>query len=145
MSKTYIPKALKQLVRERAGHRCEYCGYPEELAFYAHHIDHIISEKHGGHTHADNLALACRSCNLNKGSDVATLIDQERQPVRLFHPRFDRWKNHFTLVEAGIQPLTRIGYGTVLLLQFNHLDRLLERQLLIEKGYWVSPNPKTKD
>lgn len=139
MSKTYIPKALKELVRERASNRCEYCGYPEALAFYSHHIDHVVSEKHGGETHEGNLALACRSCNLNKGSDVATLIDNERTPIRLYHPRFDQWRNHFVLNRDSIQPLTRIGYGTVLLLQFNHIDRILERQLLIESGLWSSP------
>lgn len=126
-------------MRERAGHCCEYCGYPESLAFYSHHVDHIVSEKHGGETHEGNLALACRSCNLNKGSDVGTLINDERQPIRLYHPRFDRWKDHFKLVEINIQPLTRIGYGTITLLQFNHLDRLLERKLLVEIGVWHRP------
>lgn len=139
MSKTYIPKALKLLVRERAGHCCEYCGYPESLAYFSHHVDHVISEKHGGETHEGNLALACRACNLNKGSDIATLIDDERDPVRLYHPRFDRWKSHFVLETEAIKPLTRIGYGTVQLLQFNHLDRLLERQLLVQLGVWHRP------
>lgn len=140
MSKTYIPKALKQLVRDRAKGYCEYCGYPEAMAFYSHHVDHVISEKHGGETHEGNLALACRACNLNKGSDVATLVDDERIPVRLYHPRFDRWKDHFVLMQDTIQPLTRIGYGTVLLLRFNHIDRILERQLLTESGLWREPD-----
>lgn len=139
MSKTYIPKALKNLVRERAKNCCEYCGYPEALAFFSHHVDHVISEKHGGETHEGNLALACRACNLNKGSDVATLVDDERIPVRLYHPRFDRWPNHFILREDSIQPLTRIGYGTITLLRFNELDRILERQLLVRAGLWTEP------
>lgn len=142
MSKTYILKALRLLVRERARHCCEYCGYPEALAFYSHHVDHIISEKHGGDTYDGNLALACRACNLNKGSDVAALISGDRDPIRLYHPRLDRWQDHFTLVDNSIQPLTKVGYGTTLLLQFNHLDRVLERQLLLRRGLWVAPTGK---
>ncbi|MEL6142961.1 MAG: HNH endonuclease signature motif containing protein, partial [Bacteroidota bacterium] len=121
---------------------CEYCGYPESLAYYAHHIDHIISEKHGGPTHENNLALACRTCNLKKGSDIATLIDTDPPVVRLYHPRFDRWSKHFVLVNASIQPLTRIGYGTALLLQFNEEKRLYERELLVEQGLWLAPGNK---
>jgi hypothetical protein len=139
VSRTYILKALRLLVRERARHCCEYCGYPGAFAFYSHHVDHIVSEKHGGGTYEGNLALACRSCNLNKGSDIGTLIDGDRDPVRLYNPRYDRWKDHFILVDNSIQPLSKIGYGTAMLLQYNHLDRILERQLLIGRGLWVAP------
>ncbi|MEM7575140.1 MAG: HNH endonuclease signature motif containing protein [Bacteroidota bacterium] len=128
---------MKRLVRERAQDCCEYCGFPEAYAYFRHHIDHIIAEKHGGSTDPDNLALACRTCNLRKGSNVATIVEPEsRRPVRLFHPRFDRWKDHFVLMEYSIQARTEIGYGTLVLLEFNHLDRLLERRLLIEAEAW---------
>jgi 5-methylcytosine-specific restriction endonuclease McrA len=59
MSVTHIPAALRRQVRERAGECCEYCRIPESLTWAVHPIDHIISEKHGGLTTADNLALAC--------------------------------------------------------------------------------------
>ncbi|MEM6879375.1 MAG: HNH endonuclease signature motif containing protein [Bacteroidota bacterium] len=133
MSVSYIPRAMQRLVRERALDLCEYCLFPEKYAYFRHHIDHIIAEKHGGATHPDNLALACRTCNLRKGSNITTLVDPNSQrPVRLFHPRFDQWKDHFLMVEYSIQAKTEIGYGTILLLELNHVDRLLERQLLID-------------
>jgi hypothetical protein len=31
----------------------------EEHAFFSYELDHIIAEKHGGETIAQNLALAC--------------------------------------------------------------------------------------
>ena len=77
MSKTYIALWLRNLVRNRANSRCEYCRLPESLDFPAHEIDHIIAEKHGGLTEAENLALSCMICNKHKGSDL-TSIDPKR-------------------------------------------------------------------
>jgi hypothetical protein len=54
MSQTYIPAALRRLARERAQDRCEYCLIPEAGTFAAHWIDHIVAEKHGGKTEAEN-------------------------------------------------------------------------------------------
>ncbi len=63
MSMTYIPVALRRQVYERAKGCCEYCLIPDLAAFSAHEIDHIIAEKHGGLTEAENLALSCTLCN----------------------------------------------------------------------------------
>jgi hypothetical protein len=51
MSQTYVPAALRRLVRERAGDRCEYCLIPESASFAPHWIDHVVAEKHGGKTY----------------------------------------------------------------------------------------------
>lgn len=64
---------MRQQVRRRAGNRCEYCFPSEEDAFFAHEVDHVIAEKHGGVTTPDNWALACFDCNRFKGSDIASL------------------------------------------------------------------------
>jgi hypothetical protein len=63
MSATHITVALRRHVRERAGECCEYCLIPEAMTWAAHTIDHIIAEKHGGDSTAENLALACTLCN----------------------------------------------------------------------------------
>ena len=63
MSSTRIGSALRQQVAQRAGFRCEYCGIAEEHTALGCQVDHIISEKHGGPTTADNLAYACAFCN----------------------------------------------------------------------------------
>ncbi len=45
--------ALRRLVRERAGNRCEYCGiHQDQDAFFTFPVDHIIARQHGGKTAA---------------------------------------------------------------------------------------------
>jgi len=39
---------LKNLVRRRAGFRCEYCHLPEAVAELPFQFDHIIAQQHGG-------------------------------------------------------------------------------------------------
>jgi 5-methylcytosine-specific restriction endonuclease McrA len=70
---TRVPDSLRVQVRERAGARCEYCLIHEDDAFYPHQPDHIIAEKHGGATDADNLAWSCFLCNHYKGADIASI------------------------------------------------------------------------
>jgi HNH endonuclease len=143
MSQTHIPAALRRLVRERAGERCEYCLLPERLSFALHWVDHVIAEKHGGRTTADNLALACALCNQHKGSDLSSIDPETGVLVPLFHPRRDRWIEHFQFVENRIDPLTPVGRVTVRLLQFNDPDRVQERGLLISAG--VLPEALTSE
>lgn len=66
-------RALEAEVIRRAQGRCEYCHFPRSAAELPFHIDHIIAEKHGGPTAAENLAWACFSCNLRKGPNIAGL------------------------------------------------------------------------
>ncbi len=99
-------------------------------------VDHVISEKHGGTTVGDNLALACLPCNRRKGSDIASIDPVTGTLTRLFNPRTDRWPDHFVLVDGGtvIQPLTPVGVVTVALLQLNAFERVLEREALRDSG-----------
>ena len=73
MSSSYIPAAIRSLVRERANYCCEYCFIPEVFTFASHETDHIIARKHGGQTKKDNLAFSCTICNQYKGSDLASI------------------------------------------------------------------------
>jgi 5-methylcytosine-specific restriction endonuclease McrA len=134
MSQTYIPAALRKLVCERSGNRCEYCLIPESFTFAPHWIDHIVAEKHGGKTDADNLANSCSLCNQSKGSDLSSIDPETGTLVGLFHPRRDRWEDHFRLAGGRIEPLTPVGRVTVQLLQFNHPDRVEEREFLVAAG-----------
>jgi len=129
VSTTYISPALRREVALRAGARCEYCHIQEEDTALGCQVDHIISEKHGGATTAENLAYACTFCNWNKGSDIASLAT-DGTLVRLFHPRLDAWESHFAVVGVVIQARTAIGEATVRLLKFNLPERLMEREAL---------------
>lgn len=69
-------RATEQMVRRRAGERCEYCHLPEALTKLKFSIDHVRAKQHGGSDEPANLALACASCNLHKGRNIAG-IDSE--------------------------------------------------------------------
>jgi hypothetical protein len=128
MSDTYIPVALRRLVEQRANHQCEYCLLPANLSFFPHEIDHVIPEKHGGITEADNLAFTCWRCNRHKGTDLGSFDPQTGEFSFLFNPRTQQWSEHFTFEEIQIVGLTVEGRTTIKLLQLNNDERLSERQ-----------------
>ena len=134
-----IPVSLRRMIVERANNRCEYCGMPESVSFAPHEIDHIIARKHGGQTISENLALSCILCYKHKGSDIASIDPETGQMVRLYHPRQDRWPDHFQLKAAYITSHTPAGRATSRLLQFNRSDRMQERQLLLQAGLFSMP------
>jgi len=139
MSRTYIPAEVRRLVRESARERCEYCLIPESAVFAPHEVDHIVAEKHGGETETDNLAFSCVLCNKHKGSDLASLDPSTGGIIPLFHPRRDRWTEHFRIVDGRIEPLTATGRVTARLFQLNHPDRIEERELLLAAGLIQPP------
>lgn len=140
MSNSYIPAALRKLVYERANGCCEYCFFPEAIALASHEVDHIIAEKHGGLTEAENLALSCMLCNKHKGSDLASIDPDTGKLVSLYHPRLDSWSEHFRLEGDKFIPLTSKGRVTVRLLQLNRSERVEERKLLIQAGMFSVPS-----
>ncbi len=131
MSSTYINLALRREVEARARGRCEYCLLHAEDAYFAHHVDHVIAEKHGGQTDSDNLALCCAECNLHKGSDLASLSSTGRL-VALFNPRRQRWSAHFQIDGGRISALTATGEVTVRLLDINNETRVETRATLAQ-------------
>lgn len=132
-----ISTALRRLITHRAGHRCEYCLFPEAIALHRHEPDHIIPSQHGGTTDPANLALACLRCNRYKGPNVGSFDPLTNHLVPLFHPRRQAWEQHFKMEGAEIKPLTPEGRVTVRLLRLNDPDRLIERQRLIEANlFW---------
>jgi hypothetical protein len=135
---TPVPPQLRQLVARRAQHLCEYCLIHEEDTFFGCEVEHVISQKHGGPTLEHNLAYACAVCNRHKGSDISSLTLGGGQLCRFFNPRTDRWPDHFNLEAVTMRSLTDIGDVTIRLLQFNHVDRILEREALQAVGRFPS-------
>lgn len=131
---TYIAAALRRLVQERAGSACEYCLIPEAMTLVGHEVDHVVAQKHGGATRQENLALSCSICNLYKGTDLASIDPETGEVVPLFHPRRQRWTEHFRLAEGTIVPLSPMGRATARLLRLNHEDRVSERVLMVNAG-----------
>lgn len=127
--------ALRRLVRDRAGDRCEYCRLPQAAVDATFHVDHVVAQQHLDETEEtpDRLALACDRCNLRKGTNLSSIDPVTREIVLLFNPRQDAWEEHFAMREAEIVGLTPTGRATVRLLQMNAKHRLELRDWLIEE------------
>ena len=124
---------------QRADYLCEYCLVSVESRFLRFHVDHIISIKHSGKTEAPNLAYTCSTCNYFKGTDIVSIVNYPNlEFARLFHPRLDKWHEHFELKDAEISPMTPIGKVTANILQFNTSQRIKDREQLITLGEYPS-------
>lgn len=131
----YVSEKLRTAVAKRANQCCEYCLLPENKSFFTFHIEHIISLKHGGTTTLENLAFSCQICNLNKGSDLGTFVNNPLELIRFFNPRIDNWAAHFELDESGfINPLSSIGAATLKILELNQVESIIERREMIIHG-----------
>ena len=127
----YIPAAIRRSVRDRANKTCEYCLIHENDALLPHEPDHIIASKHRGATNESNLAWTCFTCNRSESSDLGSIDIESNKLVRLFHPRHDRWEDHFQLHRDGrILPLTDIGRVTEFLLKLNRAEHVEIRRIL---------------
>ncbi len=128
--------ALTRLqVRQRAGDCCEYCRLPQSFGDYLpFHVEHIHAQQHVVDDSLENLAFACPDCNRHKGPNLTTFIEGTRDIIALFHPRKDRWIEHFEYRGAILFGLTPTGEATVRLLKINTVDRVEMRAELIASG-----------
>ena len=97
-------------------------------------IEHIVPLAKDGGNDEDNLWLCCPICNRYKG-DLTLARDRETgQMVPLFHPRNQRWFEHFAWSSDGlrVKGLTPVGRATVAAL---HLDN--DPDAIVVRGYWV--------
>jgi hypothetical protein len=129
-----MAKAARDLVRQRAQDRCEYCRLPDTVDPMPFHVDHVVARQHGAGDELENLAWTCGRCNAHKGTNLVSIDPHTRETVKLFHPRTQAWRDHFELRGAEIVGLTAEGRVTVALLQMNAARRVLLRQELIEQG-----------
>jgi len=90
-----------------------------ESPFAALHIEHIIPRKHRGDDSADNLALACVSCNIYKGANLTGIDPVTMKIEALFHPRRQQWADHFMWREREIVGISPVGRTTVEVLRLN--------------------------
>lgn len=125
-------------VAERAGGRCEYCRAPEQVFNFAFEVEHVLPRSAGGDSALENLALACESCNLYQ-SDAQTGRDEETgRTYPLFHPRWDRWEDHFRFEsETGrVEGMTAEGRATVARLKMNSDFQLRARRHWAQLGLY---------
>lgn len=136
MSSSRPSAVLKRLVVARARGCCEYCLSRRAFSANPFVVEHIIPEAAGGDSVAENLCLACPGCNGHK--HVATtgwdLVTEKPQP--LFHPRQDRWADHFVWNEERtiMIGLTPKGRATVNRLRLNREELASLREVLAKAG-----------
>ena len=125
-------------VARRAEERCEYCRAPEQVFNFAFEVEHIQPRSTGGGDALDNLALACESCNLYKSDTTTGWDEAEGRDAPLFHPRRDRWDEHFRFDAATgtLQGMTVAGRATVARLKMNSPFQLRARQHWAQLGLY---------
>lgn len=131
---------LQNMIWSRAGDRCEYCHLPTHAAEFSFHIEHIVAQQHGGETVAENLAVACPRCNYHKGTNLSSVDSQTGRKVWLFHPRRQRWAEHFRWRGLLIVGKTATGRATVSLLKMNTHDELERRLELKAERRFLPPD-----
>lgn len=118
----------RQRVRGRAGNRCEYCRVSQSARLVRFQVDHIIATKHEGTDGEENLCLACYKCNGYKGSNVAALDPLTGDATKLYHPRQQKWDEHFSINgDATLSGLTPEGRTTIVVLRMNDDQRVKQR------------------
>ena len=121
-------------IAQRADHRCEYCRAPESIFNFPFEVEHILPISKGGTNDSENLALACRSCNLRKSNFTTGTDPTSETEVRLLNPRHDDWSEHLEadLDTGEITGKTDVGRGTVQRLKMNGAPQVQARKLWIQ-------------
>ncbi|MCA9139908.1 MAG: HNH endonuclease [Planctomycetales bacterium] len=132
-----MDNSLRDFIRVRAGHRCEYCQVPEAYDRLPFQPDHIIAEKHGGPTTRENTAWSCFDCNIYKGPCIAGIDSESGEVTRLFHPRKDSWSDHFQWAGGSLIGKTPQGRATIAVLRVNLPRRVAFREQLRIEGVFA--------
>jgi 5-methylcytosine-specific restriction endonuclease McrA len=68
--------ALREAVFERDDHRCRNCGREEDAGDGDLTVIHIVPERVGGKTDAQNLVTLCKSCaEFDRDRDISAMCD----------------------------------------------------------------------
>jgi hypothetical protein len=131
-----ISAQQRREVQARARGCCEYCRSQVRFAMASFVVDHVVPRSAGGATHVDNLALACAGCNAHKYNKTSAPDPVSGEVTALYHPRRDRFRDHFTWSDdfTRLLGLTPAGRATVEALCMNHDGVLNLRRVLREAG-----------
>jgi len=136
MPKSRLSSQQKTAVKQRAQDCCEYCWSQEAYSPDTFSVEHIVPIAKGGTNAANNLANACQGCNNRKFVSTEAIDSLTGAMAVLYHPRRDRWAEHFAwdedyLVMIGLTPT---GRATVEKLELNRKGVVNLRRLLQESG-----------
>lgn len=141
MSRPAISQELRARIAETCADRCGYCRTSGRVIGPLLEIDHIVPIAQGGSSDEENLTLACPLCNSHKADKVSARDPETGDPVPLFHPRKERWRDHFEWSEDGtsVRGKTSVGRATVEALQMNRAEMVIVRRLWTQVG-WHPPS-----
>ena len=128
--------AQRAEVERRTSGYCEYCRSPVKYGVQPFECEHIIPLSRGGETKLDNLAYACGGCNRIKATRTSGTDPDSGRSVSLFHPRQQRWEDHFAWDHDFTQVigLTATGRATIATLRLNRPGVVNLRKVLLIAG-----------
>jgi hypothetical protein len=105
-------------------------------------VEHVVPRSRGGETSPDNLALSCQGCNNHKYDKIEARDPVLGDVVALYHPRRDRWRDHFAWSDdlnlvVGVSPT---GRATVAALRLNREGVVNLRRALLGMGEHPPPD-----
>lgn len=138
-----LPRRREQVI-QRAGRRCEYCKSQEAFCPDTFSVDHVVPLARGGSDTEDNLAFCCQGCNGPKQDALEAPDPETGTSAFLFHPRRDRWTEHFEWNEdfSHVRGKTPTGRATVARLRLNR-DGVVNLRRLLRAAGEEHPPPDT--
>jgi 5-methylcytosine-specific restriction endonuclease McrA len=119
---TLLGYEVREYLLEKWGRQCAYCGAKDT----ALEVEHLIPKVRGGSNRVSNLTLACRPCNLAKGSQTAAEFgppEVQRQAQQSLKDaaavNTTRWALYQRLVTTGLP----IEVGTGGRTKFNRMQQ----------------------
>jgi HNH endonuclease len=99
-------------------------------------LEHVIPLRAGGEESLENLAFACQGCNNHKYTKIEAFDPVTGDLTTLFHPRLQRWQDHFIWSQdyTRILGVTATGRATVEALRLNRSGLVNLRRALFEVG-----------
>lgn len=137
MPRKYIPKAINDELDTLSKGYCEYCKFMQIYSHDSFVTEHIIPLFLEGSNKLDNLARACGGCNGFKHTFVSAVDPISKKTIPLFHPRKEKWENHFTWSTDFLRiiGLTPTGRATVTRLQLNRPQLINFRKIALGFGH----------
>jgi HNH endonuclease len=136
MSEGSVTEEQKRAVAERARGCCEYCRSQARFSPDPFSVEHIVPRSRGGTSDLANFALACQGCNNRKYTGIEAIDPITGEAVPLYHPRQQRWADHFAWNQEYtlVLGLTPTGRATVERLQLNRVGVVNLRRTLRAVG-----------
>ena len=125
---------LRARIEALSNARCEYCQAPQNACGYHFHLEHIVPVILGGGDEESNRALACATCNLVNSGRVSALDPLTGEGTSLFHPRNQRWHEHFQWAEDQRTLLGRTSAGRAVIICLDMNNEIRQRA----RAFWFA-------